>query len=69
MIFLEILLGATVVVSSHCLQPEHAVRVIQKQLPEVFYKKSVFLKISGNSQENNCAGVSLIKLQVEGLQL
>ena len=32
--------------------------------------KKVFLKISQNSQENNCARVSfLIKLQVSGLKL
>ena len=32
--------------------------------------KKVFLKISQNSQENNCARVSfLIKLQASGLQL
>ena len=26
----------------------------QKQPPEVFYKKTVFLEISENSQENTC---------------
>ena len=42
---------------------------VQKQPQEVFYKK-VFLKISQNSQENTCAGVSfLIKLQVPRLQI
>ena len=36
----------------------------QKQTPDVFCKKKVFLKISQNSQENTCARVSfLIKLQ------
>ena len=30
---------------------------IQKQLPEVFCKKKVFLKISQISQENSCVGV------------
>ena len=36
----------------------------QKQPPEVFYVKKVFLEISQNSQENTCAIVSfLIKLQ------
>ena len=36
---------------------------VQKQAPEVFYKK-VFLKVSQNSQENTCARISfLIKLQ------
>ena len=36
----------------------------QKQPPEVFCRKKVFLKISQNSQENTCATVSfLIKLQ------
>ena len=32
------------------------IKKIQKQLPEVFYKK-VFLKISQNSQENTGVGV------------
>ena len=37
---------------------------LQKQPPEVFYKRKVFLEISQNSQENTCARVSfLIKLQ------
>ena len=37
----------------------------QKQSPEVFYEKKVFLEISQNSQENTCARASiLIKLQV-----
>ena len=36
----------------------------QKQPPEVFFKKKVFLEISQNSKENTCARVSfLIKLQ------
>ena len=36
----------------------------EKQSPEVFYKKQVFLEISQNSQENTCAKVSfLLKLQ------
>ena len=36
---------------------------VQKQAPEVFYKK-VFLKVWQNSQENTCARISfLIKLQ------
>ena len=40
----------------------------QKQPPEVFYKKKVFLEISQNSQENTCARFSfLIKLQASGL--
>ena len=35
----------------------------QKQPPEVFYKKKVFLEISQNSQENTCARFSFwIKL-------
>ena len=39
-------------------------RTIQKQPPEVVCKKKVFLEISQNSQENNCARVSfLIKLK------
>ena len=43
---------------------------LQKQPPEVFYKKKVFLEISQNSQENTCARVSfLIKLHASGLQL
>ena len=38
--------------------------LFQKQPPEVFYTKKVFLEISQNSQENACARVSfLIKLQ------
>ena len=42
---------------------------MQKQPPEVFCKKNVFLKISQNSQENTCAIVSLLmKLQAR-LQL
>ena len=44
-------------------------QVFLKQPPEVFYKK-VFLKLSQNSHENVCVGVSvLIKLQALGLQL
>ena len=40
----------------------------QKQSPEVYDKKDI-LKISQNSRENTCAGISfLIKLQVLGLQ-
>ena len=36
----------------------------QKQAPEVFFKKKVFLEISQNSQENTCTEASfLIKLQ------
>ena len=36
----------------------------KKQLPEVFFKKKVFLEISQNPQENTCVRVSfLIKLQ------
>ena len=36
----------------------------QKQPPEQFYKKKVFLQISQNSQENTCTIVSLsVKLQ------
>ena len=31
---------------------------LQKQPPEVFYKKKVFLKVSQNSQERNCGRVS-----------
>ena len=42
----------------------------QKQPPDVFYKKGVFLEISQTSQENTCAKVSfLITLQAWGLQL
>ena len=38
----------------------------QKQPPEVFYNKRLFLELSQNSQENTCARVSfLIKLQVK----
>ena len=38
--------------------------MLQKQPPEVFCKKKVFLEILQNSQENTCARVSfLIKLQ------
>ena len=37
----------------------------QKQSPEVFYKKKVFLKISQNSQQNTC--VSLFFKKVAGL--
>ena len=38
----------------------------QKQPPEVFYGKKVFLKISQNSQGNTCAKVSFsIKLQAK----
>ena len=37
---------------------------VQKQPPEEFYGKKLFLKISQNSQENTCARVSfVIKLQ------
>ena len=37
---------------------------VHKQPPEVLCKKEVFLEISQNSQENNCAIVSfLLKLQ------
>ena len=40
----------------------------QKQPPEVFYEKKVFLEISQNSQENTCSTASfLIKLQVSDL--
>ena len=43
---------------------------VQKQPPEVFCKKKVFLEISKNSQENTCArGSFLIKMQVWGMQL
>ena len=43
---------------------------VQKQPPEVFCKKKVFLEISKNSQENTCARDSfLIKMQVWGMQL
>ena len=43
---------------------------MQKQPPEVFCKKKVFLDISQNSQENTCARVSFsIKLQALDLQL
>ena len=38
------------------------VQCVQKQPPEVFFRKDV-LKILLISQENNCVGVSLIKLQ------
>ena len=42
----------------------------QKQPPEVFYKKRVFLEILQNSQENAFTRVSfLIKLQTSDLQL
>ena len=38
---------------------------VQKQPPEVFFKKRVLLEISQNLQENTCAEVFfLIKLQV-----
>ena len=41
----------------------------EKQPPEVFCKKKVFLEISQNSQENTCARVPfLINLQALGLQ-
>ena len=37
----------------------------KKQLPEVFFKKKVFLEISQNPQDNTCVRVSfLIKLRV-----
>ena len=40
---------------------------IQKQPPEVFCRKKVFLEILQNSQENTCARASfLIKLQAWG---
>ena len=40
----------------------------QKQPPEVFYEKKVFLEISQNSQKNTCVRVTfLIKLQASGL--
>ena len=43
---------------------------IQKQPPEVFSEKKIFLEISQNSQENTCARDSfLIKLQAWDLQL
>ena len=46
-----------------CLLP-NIFSYFQKQPPEVFCKKKVFLEISPNSQENTCARVSfLIKLQ------
>ena len=32
----------------------------QKQPPEVFYKKKVFLNIQQNSQENTCFGLSYL---------
>ena len=35
----------------------HSLETLQKQPPEVFYKK-LFLKISQYSQENTCVGVS-----------
>ena len=42
---------------------------MQKQPPKVFSNKKLFLEISLNSQENNCARVSfLIKWQVSNLQ-
>ena len=35
-----------------------------KQPPELFHERKVFLKISQDSQENTCVGVSfLLKLQ------
>ena len=44
-------------------------RRIQKQPPEVFYEKKVFLEISQNPQENTCTRVSFsIMLQGWGLQ-
>ena len=46
-----------------------AVFYLQKQPPEMFYKKGV-LEISQNSQENTCVRASfLIKLQASGLRL
>ena len=40
----------------------------QKQPPEVFYKKKMFLNISQNLQENTSARISfLIKLHASGL--
>ena len=43
---------------------------LQKQPPEVFCKKQMFLKISQNSQENTYVRVSfLVRLQALGLQL
>ena len=42
---------------------------MQKQSPEVFYEKKLFLEISQNSQENTCATASfLIKLQAASLR-
>ena len=32
----------------------------QKEPPEVFYEKKMFLEISQNSQENSCARVFLL---------
>ena len=40
---------------------------VQKQSPEVFWKK--ILKILEISQENTCAGVFLVKLQVFSQQV
>ena len=46
------------------------VLVFQKQPPEVFCEKKMFVKISHNSQRNACARVSfLIKLEASDLQL
>ena len=51
-------------------QIEASFMLLQKQPPEVFCKKPMFLEISQNSQENTCARVSfLIKLQALSLQL
>ena len=36
-------------------------QLMQKQSPEVFYEKKLFLEISQNSQENTCATVSFLK--------
>ena len=52
------------------VSPLYTLSVSQKQPPEVFYIKKVFLKISQNSQENTCARVSfLIKLQASACNL
>ena len=39
-------------------EPQRSLGFVQKQSPERFYKKKVFLKNSEISQKNTCVGVS-----------
>ena len=39
-------------------EPQRSPEFVQKQPPDVFFKKKVFLKLLQISQENTCVGVS-----------